>query len=346
MPYIPCEKIRGLVPYDPVEGEYRIRLDANESFFLPTDEDCARIAQAVADTALNRYPDPMARVLCGAFAQLYGVNPELVTAGNGSDELLFVLASAFLQKGDAVLTLSPDFSMYRFYAEQAEARCVTLDKREDLLPDIDKMIAAVRAENVRMVMFSNPCNPTSRGVPADEVRRLIAGCPDALIVLDEAYMDFWDQSLLHEIGKYDNLIILRTASKALGLAALRVGFAVASPALTRLLRAAKSPYNVGAVTQAMAAVVLENSAYLREYVPLILSSRDMLVEGLRAFGFEVYDSCTNFAFVRTDHAAELYNKLAGYGIIVRQFGGKYLRITAGTEYENNELLRCLKGALI
>ena len=162
-------------------------------------------------------------------------------------------------------------------------------------------------------------------------------------------MDFWDQSMLGEVEAYDNLILLRTCSKALGMAALRVGFAVANPTLTGIIRAAKSPYNVNAVSQAMAAVVLENPAYHEIYRELLLASRDMLVTGLKALEadglLQVYDSCTNFAYLQVPEAKALFAGLADRGIIVRRFGEEHLRITAGTQAENQEVLAVLNFLL-
>lgn len=347
--YLPAEKTKALTPYDPIEGDYRVRLDANESFLLPTGADRRAMADIAAGLPLNRYPDPLAVDLCRAFAALYGVRPEHVTAGNGSDELISVIMSAFLQKGEKVLTLAPDFSMYRFYTSITETPCVTLDKDRDLRVDIDRVLKTIRDENIRLVIFSNPCNPTSLGLEAGEVRRLIKGT-DALVVLDEAYMDFWDQSLIGEADRYDNLILLRTCSKALGLAALRLGFAVANPKLTGILRAAKSPYNVNALTQALAQVVLKNPAYYGVYTELIRTSREQLLNGLRRLESEgavekVYDSRTNFAFVKLKGARRVFERLKDAGIIVRCFGDDYLRITGGTESENREVLSALNALL-
>ena len=349
MTYTPAPKTRLFAPYDPSTGTYRVRMDANESFLLPTDEDRQRMAQAAAEVALNRYPDPMAGALCGAFASLYGVAPALVTAGNGSDELISLILSAFLQKGETVLTLTPDFSMYSFYTAITETPCVSMNKEPDGRIDVDRVLATAKMVGARMIIFSNPCNPTSLGLSADETRRLIRGT-DALVVLDEAYMDFWDQSLLDEAEGYDNLIILRTGSKALGLAALRVGFAVANRRLTGILRAAKSPYNVNAVTQAMATVALSNPLYHEVYRGLLLPSRDMLVTGLRKLEAEgllekVFDSVTNFAYVKVKDTREIYDDLADRGILIRRFGEEFLRITAGTESENQELLATLECIL-
>lgn len=340
--YTLAKKTAQFVPYDPAEGLYRVRLDANESFLLPTEADREAMACAAAETALNRYPDPSAAKVCEAFAALYDVDPALVTAGNGSDELISVIMSAFLEKGDKVLTVSPDFSMYAFYTAITETPCLTLPKDENLRIDPGQVIDTIRRENVRLFIFSNPCNPTSVGLGREAVRRILRET-EALIVLDEAYMDFWDQSLLGEAADYDNLIILRTCSKALGLAALRLGFAVANARLTGILRAAKSPYNVNAVTQAMAEVVLRNPLYQEVYLELIRQSRDMLYAGMRQLAEQglltrVYETCTNFVFLETPEAGWLFEMLADRGIVVRRFGGDRLRVTAGTEAENREVL--------
>ena len=195
MAYQLCEKMRELVPYDPIEGEYRIRLDANESYFLPDEALKKELAAAAAAVAFNRYPDPYASELCRAFAELYGVPVSAVTAGNGSDELISLICGSLLQKGERILTFAPDFSMYRFYGEIFEDRVDVLQKERDLSVDVDQVIRFVRENGVRAVIFSNPCNPTGQGMSKKAVRKLVSSV-DALVVLDEAYMDFWDQSIL------------------------------------------------------------------------------------------------------------------------------------------------------
>ncbi|MCL2883946.1 MAG: histidinol-phosphate aminotransferase family protein [Oscillospiraceae bacterium] len=334
------EKITSLAPYEIEGGCARVRMDANESFLSPLPRDEEAMAAAAATIALNRYPDPLAMDLCAAFGEAYHVDPALVTAGNGSDELISIIAASLTQKGDTAVTTAPEFSMYAFYASLAETRCVPVMKGDDLKLDVDAALDIIKHENARVFLFSNPCNPTSLGLTRNDVRRLLTGT-DALVVLDEAYMDFWDQSLLPEVGQYDNLIILRTCSKALGLAALRVGFAVANPALTKALGAAKSPYNVNAVSQAMATVALRNPMYREAYVPLIVQSRDMLAEGLRAQGWRVLNSVTNFVTVPTDNAHEIAARLAARGVRVRAVGN-LLRVTASDEEDNKEFLRLME----
>lgn len=343
------DKIRNLKPYDPISGEYAIRLDANESFFsLPEDlqQEYARIASHLA---LNRYPDPLATQLCQAFADYYQVPVENVTAGNGSDELISIICNSFLEKGDRFLTLEPEFSMYRFYGSLSEGVPVTLQKPENLQIDVDEVIRVCREQDIKLLIFSNPCNPTSLGLGREEVRRLISSV-EALVVLDEAYMDFWDQSLLQEFQDYDNLMILRTCSKAFGGAALRLGFAVASLPLTNALKAVKSPYNVNSFSQAAGAALLRRKEASQVALEEILRSRDMLLAGLKELEREfsqalhVYESCTNFAFLRMEKAGEAHAYLLGQSIAVRKFPG-YLRITAGTPQENAAVLEALSRFL-
>ena len=270
------EKVKNLTPYEPISGTYEIRLDANESFLTFPKEIEDEMVEALKNSALNRYPDPNATKLVKGFADYFKVNPDCVTAGNGSDEIISVIMNAFLQKGDKILTLEPDFSMYRFYAEIAECESVKYQKDNNLDVNIDDVIALANNENVRIVIFSNPCNPTSRIVTKDDVRKLINNT-EALVVLDEAYMDFAeDESLLGEFENYDNLIILKTCSKALGSAALRLGFAVANKTLTNVIRAVKSPYNVNSVSQALGEVLFAHPDYIDNCIETVVNSRKEL----------------------------------------------------------------------
>lgn len=336
MSYTLNDKIKNLVPYEPISGTYDIRLDANECPVNLPDDIKAQLAAAMEAVAFNRYPDPLATELVRAFADYYGIDPALVTAGNGSDELIFLVESAFLEKGDSMLVVSPDFSMYGFYSSICEVRCESFLKRDDLSLDVDALIAHVNAEGVKLVIFSNPCNPTGKGVTADEARRLVRSV-NALVVLDEAYMDFWNQSLLDEVADYDNLIIFRTASKAVGAAALRLGFAVANPAISRALKAVKSPYNVNSISQAAGAVLYKNKEYLTERQKTIVNSRERLYNELKEISFTrsdvtVYESVANFVFLKTGCSREIWEYLKGKSIVVRLMGD-FLRITAGTETE-------------
>lgn len=349
MAYSLNSKIRDLKPYEPIVGNYPVRLDANESFRHPTDEMLAKIRDAAASVAFNRYPDPYAKELCAAFADFYGVDQSTVTAGNGSDELISVILGAFAMKGETVMTLSPDFSMYRFYGYLNEAKCLEFPKKPDFSIDLEELISSVREYDVKALVFSNPCNPTGRGLKKEEVRKLI-GSVDALVVLDEAYMDFWDQSVVREVENYENLIVLRTCSKMFGMAAVRLGFAVANPTLTSAVRAVKSPYNVNACSQKIGSVVLREKDWIRSGLAEIQTSQKELFSMLKSLEINhqdqirVFDSVANFTLVRVAESRRVFEQLMKAGIIVRYFEN-HLRITAGTHEENVKLIRNFEAAL-
>lgn len=336
-------KAKSLKPYDPITGSYRVRLDANESF-LPLPEEVILDAQtALTELSFNRYPDPAAGELCEAFAAHYGVPVEQVAAGNGSDELITVIFSTFLEKGDAFATVEPDFSMYAFNGFLQEARHVPIGKGPDYRLDVDAIAAVCERENVKLLIFSNPCNPTSLVCPREEVSRLIRSV-SALVVLDEAYMDFSDQSLLDSVADFDNLIILRTCSKAFGMAALRLGFAVARPLLADTLRAAKSPYNVNSLSQKIGTLALKQDLAIKAALKDILASRDDLLAGLEKLcsrypgRFTLLPGQTNFAALVMPDRQAFYDFLASRGIVIRLTGG-LARITCGTFEENTLFLQ-------
>ena len=349
MSYELCKKVRDLTPYDPLQGNYDLRMDANESYLSLSGELREKIAKIAAEMAFNRYPDPYAEDLCDAFGSYYNIAPKFVTAGNGSDELIGLMVGALLQKGEKIATLTPDFSMYRFYGEIYENPVVQIPKGKDMRIDPQMVIDEVKRQDAKMLIFSNPCNPTSVGLEASEVRKIIRGV-DALVVLDEAYMDFWNQSLLSEAADYDNLILLKTCSKAIGMAALRVGFAVANETITRALKAVKSPYNVNCISQAIAACVLRDKEFLKKCEGEIIASAQNLKDGVNELAVRypvlerVYESCTNFVYIKTDAALKIYEQLLKRSIAVRCFGG-YLRISTDSVDNNRRFFEALDEIL-
>ena len=211
------------------------------------------------------------------------------------------------------------------------------------------MIETCNNEGVKLLIFSNPCNPTSVVQSREEMRKLIRGV-DALVILDEAYMDFGAESLLKEFMDYDNLILLRTCSKAFGMAALRLGFAVANDMLAGALRAVKSPYNVNSVTQKIGAAVLRRKEELQKALAEILNSRNFMLEQIKQIGrefpncFTVFGGSTNFVTLVLEEPERLYQYLGEQGISVR-FTSGLIRVTCGTEEENREFLQVLRNYL-
>lgn len=347
MPYQLCEKVRNLEPYEPISGEYKIRLDANESYYAMPQELLDEMKDIIQQINFNRYPDPYAVQLVKTFADFYDLDPNCVTAGNGSDELISVIMTNLLQKGSKVMTIEPDFSMYRFYATLCENEVISAPKDENLNINVDEVIRFANENQADMIIFSNPCNPTGQGVPYDDVRRLVEGV-SALVVLDEAYMDFWDEPFLKNAAVYDNLIVLKTASKCVGSAAIRLGFAVANQTITNAIRAVKAPYNVNTVSQNIGTCIFSHKELLKSRRLEIIASKYRLYTDIKALAekynapMKIFESCTNFVYIQTDLAKSIFDFMLSNSIAIRCFGSTALRITAGSSDENAEFLSILE----
>lgn len=343
--FILPEKLRTLTPYVPQSGDFDIWLNANESFISPKQD----WFSGLESLAFNRYPDPYATKLVANASAYYGADSKNCAAFNGSDEAISVISSVLLNKGDRILAFTPDFSMYYFYPGLYELELLTLPKSPDFTVGVSDAIGFVKRNNVRAVILSNPCNPTSVGQRGAELLRFSRET-GALLIMDEAYLDFWEnsESLLPFIGE-ENIIVLKTASKAVGLASLRLGFAFAGKNLIAKLKAAKSPYNVNALAQHIGANAYADAAELRSRAETIKASAKSLNTALQSGNFpgvkRVFESRTNFSFIeyisaeaRDKAAAQLEtNKIAA-----RTVGDTFLRITTGNSTDNDAVLRCLK----
>ncbi len=323
------KKMAGKTPYEPICGDYKIRLDANESPFSPDGKIIERFFAEISQTSLNRYPDPKSTSLREAYAKKYSLSPENIVAGNGSDELISIIMTSLLDKGDKLVVAYPDFSMYAFYAELSENPVCIFEKKDGF--SLDALSEFVKLQGARAVIFSNPCNPTSEGVCRDEVIKFIENT-SALCIIDEAYMDFWDQSILDLADKYENLIVLKTLSKAYGAAGLRIGFAIGHPSLINALNVARSPYNVNSLSATFARIMLEDaedrSSYLASQAKkMAVKLKELLPDA------EIYDTKTNFVYLKHPRAEKIYTSLLSRGIAVRYFKPISLRITASTDAE-------------
>lgn len=347
MTYQLPEKLRTLEPYQPVTGERKMSLDANESFLSIPDEIRHEISVLVSQIPFNRYPDPYATELCKKFGERFHVPAELLVATNGSDELLFLLTTCFSDAGDKLLVVKPDFSMYGVYAELAGMQVVTYQKRKDLTIDADALIAQAKAENVKMLIFSNPCNPSSLVESKETVLKIVQGLPDVLVVVDEAYMDFATGSVMQEVTNYDNLLVAKTFSKAFGMAAARIGMAISNKTIIDALKASKSPYNVNTMSQVVGTILLDHPAYLDECIELIKESRDVLFGMLQAMAGttpqikEIHNTQSNYVFMDVEDAKGAYQALHEQGIFIRLMGDS-LRIAAGSEEENAAVVQALR----
>lgn len=345
MSYKLNNKIKNLIPYEPISGDYKIRLDANESYITLNLKDIFK----KISIPVNRYPDPYAIDLCKAFGDFYNVDYKNVTAGNGSDELISLIVGAFFTPKDNIITLSPDFSMYKFYGSIFEINTLVEEKDTDLEVDVEKLIEEINDKKIDGIIFSNPCNPTSLCINRQDVLKLVENVK-SLVIVDEAYMDFSNQSVLDTYDKYDNLIVLKTCSKAIGLAGIRLGFAVANQKITNALKAVKSPYNVNAITQSVGTYVLKDKKYLAECLSDIIKNRDYLYARFCELQEKydviekIYETTTNFIFIKTQKSEFIFKKLLEDSIAIRLMGD-YLRINTGSREENDVLISCFEKIL-
>ena len=339
------EKIEKIEEYKPLMGNY-IRLDANESPFDSVVEPF-QLENVLSEVLLNRYPDPTAFELCDAYAEMLGFDTNNVVAGNGSDELISIIINGLFSKCQKLTICPPDFSMYRFYAQMSELD-VDIFEKDSLELDLDKLEAHMNRSGSKAVIFSNPCNPTGQFIPSEKVIDFIKRT-GFFVIVDEAYMDFCNDSIVEKAADIDNVIVLKTLSKLYGLAALRVGFAVCNQRIATAIRKAKSPYNVNSLSMAIATHLVRNCTnQIEERKQFLIKTReeiyDRLKELFEAVGGKVYKTATNFNLIEYNKAEEVYETLLKQRIAVRRLGN-LLRITVGTSEENEVLLQALRKIL-
>lgn len=339
------ENLSSLIPYKGEQNICSIRLDANESFINFPKELREELLETLRALLYNRYPDSSCIDVCSIYGNYAGVQGKNVMAGNGSDELIQIVANTFLNDGDNAAVLTPDFSMYGVYIKIAGGNVIEIPLDEEFQVDTDALISTINKENAKVLFLSNPNNPTGGIIPEDSLCRIIEGC-NCILVVDEAYFEFYKKTVIDKIYEYENLIVLRTCSKALGLAALRLGFLITNDLLMEEMLKVKPPYNVNTITQAAASIVLKNKYAIDRNVEAILQERDYLYRGLVSISrLKVYPSYANFVLVKTKDAAALKSGLVNCGISVRSFGSAilkdYLRVTVGNREENKYLLDCI-----
>ncbi|HKA87211.1 MAG TPA: histidinol-phosphate transaminase [Haliangiales bacterium] len=344
------DSIRGLTAYAiPHPAGVRIKLDANESPHpLPPDV-AAALGAHLAEVPLHRYPDPRAEALVKVVARDVGVPSDQIVLGNGSDEMIALLLTAFSRSRTSTRPARaafpwPSFVYYRIACAARGVAPLEIPLRSDFTLDVDATDAALAAERPNLAFFALPNNPTGTLWPMDEVARLSARHPDTLFVSDEAYFDYSGETLLPRLAP--NLVVMRTLSK-LGLAGLRVGFLVAPPAVAEVLERIRPPYNVGALNQAAAAWLLtHHKRTLLEAARRVVAERERLAAALARLGLQVFPSRANLLLVRHPRASDVWSRLLGHGILVRNFDrpgplAGCLRITVGTAEENDLLVSAL-----
>ena len=331
--------IWNLKPYssarDEFTGEASVYLDANENPY---------------NTAFNRYPDPLQRTVKEKIATLKKVDPKRIFLGNGSDEPIDLAYRVFCEPAtDNVVAVDPTYGMYQVAAgvNNVEYRKVLLNDRFDF--SSDELLRATDSRT-KLIFLCSPNNPTGNNLNRREIIKVIENF-SGIVIVDEAYIDFSSQpSLLDELERFPNLMILQTFSKAWGSAGVRLGMAFAAPEIITILNKVKYPYNINRLTQDYALRMLENAGKVDEWVKVLLQERTRLQNQLAQLPCveKIYPSDANFLLAKVSDANAIYAHLVKNGVIVRNRNnvslcGNCLRITVGTPSENDELIQAVKN---
>ncbi len=354
-------QIQAIKPYEAgkplkeLEREYGItnavKLASNENAlgFSP------RVTKAVLDNlpAMNRYPEPSGHSLCSLLAKEYRVGLDNIVLGNGSDDIIALLAHAFLDPGDEALMPLPSFLMYEISVKTAKAVPVMvplIDFSTNLGGILDKV-----GPKTRMVFITNPFNPTGAVIAQEQFAAFAADLPrDIIIVVDEAYIEFVRDPLVYNSLdtplEDDRIVTLRTFSKAYGLAGFRVGYGIMDSQVAQILNRIRQPFNVNGLAQAAAEAALEDKGFLKQSIDATHQGLDYLKDQLEKMGFSPLPTQSNFFMVdlKTDAAAVFKNMLK-QGVIVRSMKSygfdTFIRVNAGTSEENRAFIRALKAVL-
>ncbi|MGB7414489.1 MAG: histidinol-phosphate transaminase [Thermosynechococcaceae cyanobacterium] len=358
LPFIRSDlaELTAYTPHPELIDQPADQLDTNECPYDLPDELKQKLAQIYQQQiSANRYPDGGHQTLKQEIAAYVSeaATPDQISVGNGSDELIRSLLIATCLGGQgSILVAAPTFSMYGILAQTLGIPVVTIDRQDDFSMDLEAAQAAIAtptAQPIRTVFVVHPNSPTGNPLTAAEVEWLKSLPEDILVVVDEAYYEFSQQTLVAEIQARANWVVLRTFSKAFRLAAHRVGYAIASPDLTRVLEKVRLPYNLTAVSLAAAELAITHRQALLQTLPEVSVERDRLYEALAQIpALQLWPSAANFIYLRAaspEATAQLAQDLKGQGTSIRYTGGG-LRVTIGSPEENGRTLAHFQAALL
>ncbi len=343
-------EIAGLRPYQSPHFKWRVKLDLNESPFDVPLEVKREIWERVEKLQWQRYHDEFERPLIERLGAYEHHDPDGVLIGNGSNELIFHCLLAVVRHGDTVLIPAPTFSLYRQNVTVLGATAQTVMLRAgDFSLDTGALLKKAGELDARSIVLCSPNNPTANRLPNESVERVCRQF-GGLVVLDEAYAQFADNTAFGLLASCPNLVILRTFSKAFGLAGLRFGYLLANPALARQIGKVQLPHHVGFFTQLAATALIDNASVMERRVASLVAEREKLIERLAGIeGIYPLPSQSNFILVESTaiEAPLLFERLLERGVLIRNVSNypglsRYLRITVGDAGENDELI----GALV
>ena len=342
------QEILALNAYHVPPATGMIKLDAMENPYALPAELRSEIAHIVAEAAINRYPDAGACQLKAGIAKVTDLPAGMdILLGNGSDEIIQLLALAIAKPGAVLLSVEPSFVMYKMIAAFVGMKYVGVPLAEDFSLDLKATLDAIARERPALVFLAYPNNPTGNAFDANAIKQIIQATP-GLVVVDEAYYAFANDSFISNLAHYNNLLVMRTFSK-LGMAGLRLGFLAGSKAWLEHLEKLRLPYNVGVLPQLVAAKLLQHHDVLLAQAESIKLERVKLLKALDSqAGVRVYPSEANFILFRVARATQVFEGLKRSGVLIKNLNGSHpaltdcLRVTVGTADENNKFISALQ----
>ena len=335
-----------MAPYSPPSGGRagKLRLDFNENTVGCSPKVIECVQKYLTADHLTIYPEYQdARRDLGAF---FGVTPEEFSITNGTDEAIQLLINTFVDDGDDVLLLKPSYAMYKFYAEVAGASVREVDYASDLSFPVTDFLDQLRPET-RAILIANPNNPTGSAIGLDQIELILETAPDAAVLIDEAYFEFYGVTALRWIGKYKNLFVSRTFSKTYGMAAMRCGCLFSCAENIAWIRKAQSPYSVNMLAVIAARAAVQDREYIAKYVGEALAAREMAYVGFERLGVQYFPSQANFVlFFAGDRAIPLRDALRERGVLVRDRSYEIpgcVRVTIGTRAQVERFLAELEA---
>jgi histidinol-phosphate aminotransferase len=345
------DEIRTLSAYHVQSAEGMVKLDAMENPYRLPEGLRREIGEAVANAVINRYPDPTAPALVQRLRKVMGIGSEYdILLGNGSDEIIHIIIQSVARPGAVVLAPRPSFVMFSVYARLAGLRYVGVLLNPDFTLDPDAFLRALAEHRPAVVFIAYPNNPTGNLFPEETIARIVAAAP-GLVVIDEAYNAFGRKTFMTRLAEFPNLVIMRTLSK-LGLAGIRLGYAVGRPEWIREFDKVRSPYNVNVLTQFVAERALAHHDVLEAQARSIVSERERLSGELKVLpGVTVFPSDANFILVRVPDAPRVFEGMRRRSVLVKNMHtgvpllDHCVRLTIGTPEENRQCLAAFAEAL-
>ncbi|BEV72919.1 MULTISPECIES: histidinol-phosphate transaminase [unclassified Paludibacterium] len=340
-------EILDMPAYHVADAAGYIKLDAMENPFRLPEALRNELGRRLSDVLINRYPDPSGSGLKAQLAEAFGIPPEAeVLLGNGSDEIITLICQALARPGACLMAFEPSFVMYRLNAQFSRVGYVGIPLNEDFSLDLPRTLDAIRQHQPAVIFISYPNNPTGNRFARADIERILEAAT-GLVVLDEAYQAFADDSFMALAGKLEHLLVMRTLSK-IGLAGIRLGYAASTPAWIEAINKVRPPYNVNVLTQETARFLLAHREVFDGQARDLRRERARMAERLAHFaGLQAFDSQANFITVRVADADELHGFLKQAGLLVKNLHGSHpllaqcLRITIGAPEENDAVLAAL-----